>query len=620
MDPGLSGSFVFYGLGHAALLYGLLHISIEGVRRFSSAERHSFLLLSSLLFTLLLGAILLHLILLWRFGLGLDRQILHLIAEPGFFTTIGIGGPELLGLATVTVSVYSILLGLAVVADRFGPQRRLSLLVVLVPCLVIGATERIAFGLHAHHNPQALSALGRRLPFHGYLRFDRLGDLLGIDRMEEPFTDLDADLPLPSVTAAGYRPPALPEEISVTQDFDILYIMVESLRFDMLAPEIMPHMSALAADPKSYRGLSHFSTGNSTAESMHGIFSGVSSLHWKNLSKVKQSYPVIFEIYRRLGYTLNFFYTSVPSYRSMDEYVFPTGRMNTFLFNSRKSSGFRRVWKARALEQDDIEAVDGLLNSLEERGPGKFVDILYLYATHYNYYFQEEDQLFEPTFKRMYGFHSLSEKNVEKIFNRYKNASHFVDRMAQRVIDKLIELGKLETTIVVFLGDHGEEFFEFGLLGHSTAMNRFQTQVPLLIRSPRPLRTDYTTTSHSDLSPTILSLLGVDLDLAAYFGGKNLVDFDPTRDYAVIVAPLRKGEATKLERERLGGVGRYVLVENNHKLYFESGVAGGQPLFYTDLDDQPLEQPVGSDPRRRLSEIILAESQFLEKGRSTRVR
>ena len=614
-----SAGLVFYGLTHAAFLYGLLHLSIEGLRCLPRVEWRSFLLLSNLLFTLLLCAILLHLGLLLRFELGLDKQVLSLVAEPGFFITIGIGGLEILALVAAIGCVYGTFLGLGVLAERWGPQRRLSLLVVLVPCLALGATERVVFGLHAHRNPLALTALGQRLPFHGYTRLDRLGELLGIKQLEGRLGDLEPVVAAPVMSATGYRPPPVSETITAAMDFNVLYIMVESLRFDMLAPNIMPHMSALAVDAKSHHGLNHFSTGNSTAESMYGIFSGLSSLHWKSISRAKQAYPVIFEIYERLGYGLNLFYTSLPSFRSMNQYVFPIDRMNTQLFNSKKSSGLRRIWKARPLEQDDIEAVDALLSSLETRGPGKFVDILYLYATHYNYYYQEVDQKYEPAFQRMYGFHSLfAEKNVEKIFNRYRNASYFVDRMAQRVIDKLIELGQLERTIIVFLGDHGEEFLEFGSLGHSTRMNRFQTKVPLIIRSPQPLRTEYRTTSHSDLSPTLLSLLGADLDLTKYFGGKNLIEFEPSRDYAVIVDPLSRKEVTQLGGKNLGAVGRYVLVENDHKLYFDRDAGGVQPLFYTDLDDQPLKQPAGSDPRRRLREIIRAESQVLESGKRSR--
>ena len=611
----MSGSLLFYALANAALVYGLLHLSIEGARRLPGVGRLSFLLLSNLLFTALLATMALHFVLLWRFGSALDDKILSLISEPGFFLTIGVGGLEIGVLLAALVCVYAAFVGLAALANRFGPRRRLPLLAILAPCLAIAGVERLAFGLHAYGNPDVLAEIAQRLPLHGYTRLDRLAEIVGIDQLPERLGVLDLDVLAPSWNTASYQPPPVPETISASNDFNVFYIMVESLRFDMLDPEIMPHMSALAADPKSFRALHHYSTGNSTAESMHGIFSGLSSLHWPSLAKDMRGYPAIFEIYERLGYELNLFYTSRPSYRQIDRYVFPTHRMNTRVFNKRKVGETRLEWKAHALELDDIDAVDAVLDSLDARGPGKFVDVLYLYATHYNYYFPAEDAKFRPLFPRKYLIHALfTVERSERIFNRYRNASRFVDRMCHRIIEKLRELDLLERTIVVFLGDHGEEFAEYGRTGHSTGLNRFQTKVPLIIRSPQPLRSQYTTTSHSDLSPTLLSLLSADIELGDYFGGKNLQEFDPIRDYAVIVHPMRVPVA-KLGQPIQGPVGRFVLVENEHKLHFEAG-PGVRPLYYTGLDDEPIERPLGSNPLRRLSEVVRVEAKVLRPARA----
>ena len=129
----MSGSLLFYALANAALVYGLLHLAIEGARRLPGVGRLAFLLLSNLLFTALIATLALHFVLLWRFGSALDAKLLSLISEPGFFLTIGVGGRELAVVAAGLVCVYAAFVGLA--ASKSVNSASIIVRLVCVPLL-----------------------------------------------------------------------------------------------------------------------------------------------------------------------------------------------------------------------------------------------------------------------------------------------------------------------------------------------------------------------------------------------------------------------------------------------------------------------------------------------------
>jgi arylsulfatase A-like enzyme len=83
-----------------------------------------------------------------------------------------------------------------------------------------------------------------------------------------------------------------------------------------------------------------------------------------------------------------------------------------------------------------------------------------------------------------------------------------------RVLAALRRHGELEDTLVVVTGDHGEEFFEHGNLGHSHALWQELVHVPLLVWAPGLAPKRVTTQVRlMDVAPTILELVGLERGL-----------------------------------------------------------------------------------------------------------
>lgn len=88
----------------------------------------------------------------------------------------------------------------------------------------------------------------------------------------------------------------------------------------------------------------------------------------------------------------------------------------------------------------------------------------------------------------------------------------------------------MENTLIVITGDHGEEFMENGRWGHNSTFSDEQIRVPLVLWVPGRERHEETLrTSHMDLLPTLLPLLGVQNPAHQYGIGHSLFDPKPGR-------------------------------------------------------------------------------------------
>jgi arylsulfatase A-like enzyme len=107
----------------------------------------------------------------------------------------------------------------------------------------------------------------------------------------------------------------------------------------------------------------------------------------------------------------------------------------------------------------------------------------------------------------------LSDEELEFLRDLYDEEIRHTDAAIGRLLKSLEERGIDEETLVLIVGDHGEEFVEHGGLGHSRTLYDEVLRVPLLIRDPRDTSTRRVIegpVSLVALMPTILDLVGVD--------------------------------------------------------------------------------------------------------------
>jgi len=140
--------------------------------------------------------------------------------------------------------------------------------------------------------------------------------------------------------------------------------------------------------------------------------------------------------------------------------------------------------------------------------PGPHLIYTFYHAMHYPYDHDDEPRFNKFTPEVPYDFDYNLPRLVDsrdKIVNRYKNTLLNMDDWYRDILEKV----DLTKTIVIITGDHGEEFFQQGRLGHCSSLNIHQTMTPCLLYIPGVEPADVTfVTSNADIMPTIADALG----------------------------------------------------------------------------------------------------------------
>lgn len=100
---------------------------------------------------------------------------------------------------------------------------------------------------------------------------------------------------------------------------------------------------------------------------------------------------------------------------------------------------------------------------------------------------------------------------LNHVKNLYSAEVTYTDSQIGRVIRKVVELGILGNTLVVFTADHGEELYEHKyLIGHGRYLYEPSMRIPLIFLSNALPPKDFIQPVESmDISPTILSFLNI---------------------------------------------------------------------------------------------------------------
>ena len=160
---------------------------------------------------------------------------------------------------------------------------------------------------------------------------------------------------------------------------------------------------------------------------------------------------------------------------------------------------------------------------------------------------------------------------------RYQACSASLARAVEHLIQQLSQSGRLDDTLVVILGDHGEIFPEekAGEIGHGQHVYEPSLHVPLLVFFPnrRGGNPDQRLFQPVDIPATILSALH--MSIPPSWVGRDI--FDPSelgRSFVVCRSMLANGAVAVIDKSG----GKYI---RNRQ---------GQPLVFYDLSTDPTEQ------------------------------
>jgi glucan phosphoethanolaminetransferase (alkaline phosphatase superfamily) len=382
------------------------------------------------------------------------------------------------------------------------PACRASAVIGLAAALKLAVIAAGVFGLAglknvAKANPLYWAALDEQVEYaFARSRYDR------IDAINAAIRTGAAERQASAAPAPATRP-------------NILVVTIESWNQGAVTAEAMPFLNGLR--DRCLTAANHHSTGNITNYGITGLLTGRPVI---GLEAVADS-PLA--LLRRAGYATRLAGGNLLS-----------GVHGTI------GAQLKDFSEAADFGADDEAKLAPVIEELRRPGP-RFVHVHY-WGTHFWYKHRPEFTRFTPETPEGFAFDArgMAAHHAE-IVNRYRNTLAELDDWLKRLLGA-VDTGK---TIMVITGDHGEEMFETGRLGHGATLDAPQTRTPLLLCGPgtRGRRIEGAVTSHADLMPTVLDLIGID-DRSGF--GRSLLR--PAAGAVAVIAHNNYAEGPKVWR------------------------------------------------------------------------
>ena len=303
--------------------------------------------------------------------------------------------------------------------------------------------------------------------------------------------------------------------------YNIIWLVAESLRADFLKEDIMPQTWKYAQTAARFDN--HYSGGHGTRPAMFSMFYGLYGLNWDVFMNQRRG-PVFIDWLLEDDYQFLCQTSADFTYPEFDKTIFAALHQDVLVEVEAKTP-----W------QKDEKLIDDLLAFVKNRDKSRpFFTFGFFESTHAPYTFPDSAVIREDYMKKI-NYATVSAKDAQQLYNRDCNAAHYLDTLFAKVIAMLDEDPELrDNTIVVFTGDHGEEFFEKGRLGHNSTFSEEQIRIPLILKLPGATPSVCNKmTHHTDIVPTLAPYLGIETPSADYCIGYNLMaDYD--RQYFLV--------------------------------------------------------------------------------------
>lgn len=360
----------------------------------------------------------------------------------------------------------------------------------LWPCVVILTSYLCVNLVNAYsvaQNVKSITVLSERVPLYYPIRANTLLSKFDLVVLQEEKINQPNEF-------ATFRYPLNNVAYGKGENLNVVIVAIDSLRSDVVTPEIMPNLTKLAKDGIFFQD--HYSSGNATRSGIFGLFYGLPPSYWQAALSSSTS-PALMNGFIDAVYDIGVFSTATLKRPEFYSTVF--SRVRPLRMGSEGSGG---------VIDRDIESIKDFENWLADRGVSqKFMSFIFLDSVHavavpksgklpYEKYWEDLNRLeLGPDFDSV------------PYFNRYKNSAYGADILIGKIVDILRDKGLLANTVVIVTSDHGDEFNDSRLnyWGHNGNFSQAQIKIPLVIYWPgmAPQVVKHRTTAY-DVSATLL--------------------------------------------------------------------------------------------------------------------
>jgi membrane-anchored protein YejM (alkaline phosphatase superfamily) len=291
---------------------------------------------------------------------------------------------------------------------------------------------------------------------------------------------------------------------------NILFIVLESWRWDMLNKDIAPNMFAYSKG--AYNFNDHYSNGTATVPGMYSLMYGI--------------FPSYLSFTQAKPYKFQSAFTKTLKNYGYDIESYSTSNFNRFAL---KEMFFGDIADDKFHDKHDDKYMASIFNT---DGKKPWFKLIFFVNSHFDYNYPKEYTKFKPVPKITENFALNKNINPTPFLNDYKNSIYYTDTLFAQIMAKV----KDKNTIVIVTADHGEEFNDNkqGYWTHGNNFTKYQFKVPLIVKLPNQTQPKeiHHKTSHVDIIPTIFEYMKIKNKRLDYSSGENL--FSDTNRLLVI--------------------------------------------------------------------------------------
>lgn len=500
-----------------------------------------------------------------QFRFHINSFVLKILQQKGALQVLGIGTLEITAIITSVIlfAVFSwagyFVLGKSSLPSHLGEKLkgggRKLLLVLLV--LLVFLIDKTIFAWYLYNKKPSVYVITNQIPLYMPSQGGKFFRKMGFEPAVAKQPSLDFSLKQIKYPLEPYQTGIKPGQKLP----NIIILLSDALRPDMITPEIMPNLHRFKQQHViSYDN--HYSGSNGTSQGLFTLFFGLPSRYMSFFSKAEVS-PVFFDALLQNDYQLELLSSKSLGWLGTDEVVF--FKVRDYIRDELDHSSVKSDKMITDLALEELEA-----HQPEQDGP-LFLFVFYD-STHLPHFYDQRFEKFKPH-KTSVLFNPKKKEDRVRGLNQYKNAANYVDSQMGRIVEKLEKEGYLENSVIYISSDHGSEKYEKGYWGHASAFTNEQLQVPSLLYYPGATPQNVTRlTSHADVGVTLMELMGETYNKEHHSLGQSLMD-DSTRDYIIA-----------------DGLANRVLIDDHYKIDY-TPFEGISYYKVTDADDNPVENP-----------------------------
>lgn len=390
----------------------------------------------------------------------------------------------------------------------------------LWPCVVILTSYLCVNLVNAYsvaQNIKSITVLSDRVPLYYPIRANTFLSRFGLVVLqEEQINRLNV--------FTAFRYPLNNVVYGKGENLNVVIVAIDSLRSDVVTPEIMPNLTKIAKGGISFQD--HYSSGNATRSGIFGLFYGLPPSYWQAALSSSTS-PALMNGFIDAGYDIGVFSTATLKRPEFYSTVF--SRVRPLRMGSEGSGG---------VIDRDIESIKDFENWLSNRDVNqKFMSFIFLDSVHAVAVPESEQLPYKNYWEDINHLELGPDFDPVPYFNRYKNSAYGADILIGKILDILRDKKLLSNTVVVVTSDHGDEFNDSGLnyWGHNGNFSQAQIKIPLVMYWPgiNAQVVKHRTTAY-DVSATLLKrVLAAQNPLEDFGVGQDLFDSKPREVFFV---------------------------------------------------------------------------------------